>query len=146
MFETVMWATDGSAPADEALALARSLAEESGGRLIAAHCIEMTLPGKGGGSLTVHANEDDLSAKVRTQVLDLTDAGITTSLRTVRVPVGEGARALAELAREEGADVIVTGSRGHTMLGGLATSLTQRLLHVAPCPVLVVPVTVTAER
>lgn len=146
MFETVMWATDGSEAADAALATARSLTDAGGGRLVVAHCVEMTLPGKGGGSLTVHANEDELTAKVTAQVSELTDAGVAATLRTARVRVGDGARALAEIAREEGADVIVTGTRPHTALGALATSLTQRLLHVAPCPVLVVPVAVAAER
>ena len=146
MFETVMWATDGSEAADAALATARSLAGTGGGRLVVAHCVEMTLPGKGGGSLTVHANEDELTAKVEAQVAELTDAGVAAALRTARVRVGDGARALADIAREEGVDVIVTGSRRHTALGGLATSLTQRLLHVAPCPVLVVPAAVAAQR
>ena len=146
MFETVIWATDGSEAADAALPTARSLADAGSGRLVVAHCVEMTMPGKGGGSLTLHANEDELTAKVEAQVSELTDAGLTASLRVVRVPVGEGARALAAIARDEGADVIVTGTRPHTALGGLATSLTQRLLHVAPCPVLVVPAAVAANR
>jgi len=34
----------------------------------------------------------------------------------------------------------VTGTRGHTALAGVIVgSVAQRLLHVAPCPVLVVP-------
>ena len=38
------------------------------------------------------------------------------------------------------ADLIVTGSRGHTAIAGIVLgSVAQRLLHLADCPVLVVP-------
>ena len=34
----------------------------------------------------------------------------------------------------------MTGTRGHTVLTGMVIgSVAQRMLHVAPCPVLVVP-------
>jgi nucleotide-binding universal stress UspA family protein len=37
-------------------------------------------------------------------------------------------------------DAIVVGTRGHTPIAGLLVgSVTQRLLHIAPCPVIVVP-------
>jgi nucleotide-binding universal stress UspA family protein len=50
------------------------------------------------------------------------------------------AHAIAEVAREERSDLVVMGTRGHTALAGvLLGSVTQRLLHIAPCPVLVVP-------
>ena len=53
---------------------------------------------------------------------------------------GGPAPLIADAAAREGADVIVTGTRGHTALAGVIVgSVAQRLLHVAPCPVLVIP-------
>lgn len=49
---------------------------------------------------------------------------------------------IAERARELGADAIVVGTRGHGPVAGLLLgSVTQRLLHIAECPVLAVPPT-----
>jgi nucleotide-binding universal stress UspA family protein len=57
-----------------------------------------------------------------------------------RVVVGYAAEGLADLADEEGAEMIVVGSRGRgafkaAFLGSVSTSL----IGVARCPVLVVP-------
>lgn len=140
MFKKVMWATDGSDAADQALAFARALAAEGGREMLVAHCEELTMPGKGGGSFPVHANEDELQAKIERQVAELSGNGIAATLQLTRARVGGAAHALADAARESGAEVIVVGTRGHTALAGLLLgSVTQRLLHIAPCPVLAVP-------
>ena len=53
---------------------------------------------------------------------------------------------LADHARAGDADVIVVGTRGRTTLAGLLLgSVTQRLMHVSPCPVLAVPSRVASE-
>jgi nucleotide-binding universal stress UspA family protein len=140
MFKKIVWATDGSGSADKALAVAKMLATESGGELVAVHCEELTLPGKGGGSLPVAANEDDLKAKIERQVSDLSADGITATLETTRAKVGGAAHAIANAASVHESDAIVVGTRGHTPIAGLLVgSVTQRLLHIAPCPLIAVP-------
>lgn len=141
MFKKVVWATDGSEVADEALPLARALAAEGGGQLVVVHCVELTIPGKSAGRYPIHADEEDLKAKIVRQVAELETEGVPTSLETTRASVGKAAQAIAEVARKHGGEVIVVGTHGHTALGGfLLGSVTQRLLHVGPCPVLAVPV------
>jgi nucleotide-binding universal stress UspA family protein len=138
MFKTILWATDGSANADRALPYARELAETSGAKLVVAHCREL-LTGRAGG-LPVNADEPDLIGKIRSQVAELHAAGIDAHDQIVTT-TGLGApTVIAGIAKDVDADLIVVGTRGHSALVGLLVgSVTQRLLHIAPCPVLAVP-------
>jgi nucleotide-binding universal stress UspA family protein len=52
---------------------------------------------------------------------------------------GKPAEVLARMARDRGAELIVVGSRGLGALRAAIGSVTLRLLHLAPCPVMVVP-------
>lgn len=140
MFKKVLWATDGSETADEAMPLAKTLAAETGGELLAVHCEELTVPAKSAGRYPRYANEDELKEKIQRQVAELNGDGVPTNLQVELASVGGAAHAIADAARDQGSEVIVVGTRGHTPLGGLLLgSVTQRLLHIAPCPVLAVP-------
>ncbi len=140
MFNKIICATDGSQDSDQAVAFAKQLAAEVGGEVTVVHCEELTLPGKGGGRFPVFANEDELQAKIEGQVADLSRDGVPATLQLSRTSVGGAAQVIADAAREEHADAIVVGTRGHSALGGLLVgSVTQRLLHLAPCPVVAVP-------
>jgi nucleotide-binding universal stress UspA family protein len=140
MYKKVLWATDGSDAADRALAHAKALAADAGGSVTVVYCEEFTLPGKGGGSLPIHANEDEIQAKIERQVAELSTNGTPATLERATSKVGGAAHAIAEIAGREHVDVIVVGTRGRTALAGLLIgSVTQRLLHIGPCPVLAVP-------
>ena len=140
MFNTIIWATDGSAAADLALPYAKALASTDGGRIVAVHCNEL-LVGRAGGAPAL-ADEDDLEAKIRAQVADAQRDGVDVSFRLATAPAPHAAHAIADIAREIDADAIVVGTRGHgTIAGLLLGSVTHRLLHIAPCPVVAVPAT-----
>lgn len=138
MFRTIVWATDGSEAADRALPFAKALADGKGRTLLVAH-VEELLVGRAGG-YPVLGDEDELQAKIRRQVDGLREEGYHASLKLVTGVVSHAAHVIADVAREAGADVIVVGTRGHAPVAGLLLgSVTQRLLHIAPCPVLAVP-------
>jgi nucleotide-binding universal stress UspA family protein len=141
MFNKIAWATDGSESADRALEFAKSLAAQEGSSLVAIHSVEL-LAGPGSrGAFTADAEESDHRAKIARQVEELVQGGVKASLRVVEGGLtGTAAHTIAEAAKNEGADLIVIGSRGHTVFAGLLLGgVTQRILHIAPCPVLVVP-------
>jgi nucleotide-binding universal stress UspA family protein len=138
MFKKIIWATDGSANADAALPVVRALAETDDARIFAVHCTELFVAGRASG-YPVAADEDELQDKIRSQVEELRGAGMDVKLVLVQGQASETARLVANAARKLDADVIVTGTRGHGVLtGAIAGSVTQRLLHAAPCPVLAV--------
>jgi nucleotide-binding universal stress UspA family protein len=137
MFDVIVWATDGSANADLALDYVKKLAEGGQSRVVAVHVTEFIV-GRGAGP--VHLDENELQQKIRGQVNDLQQAGIDASLQAYPAVAGNAAHIMADSAKEAGADLIVVGTRGQGPLKGLLLgSVTQRLLHLAPCPVLVVP-------
>ena len=139
MFKTIVLALDGSEESRQALPLATELARQDGARIVVAH-VEQDVVGKGGGPIP--ATEDEIQAEIRKQAEELSADGIETSVEMRDVMLGGPAHAIAEIADGANADLIVVGTRGHSALAGLFLgSVTQRLLHIARCPVLVAPPT-----
>ena len=136
MYKTVIWATDGSDGSEAALREALRLTAP-GGRLVAVHC-DQRLTGRAAGS-PVLADEDDVRVSIRRRVKSLNADGVPVTL-VVRQSHHEPADVVAAVAGEFEADVIVCGTHGYgTFTGALARSFSHRLLHVARCPVVVVP-------
>lgn len=137
MFKMVVLALDGSENSQRAVPFAVELAKHDGAKLVIAHIEERTL-GKGGGD--VHVDEDQIQADIKKLAEELQGQGIETSVEMKDVMAGTPAHAIGEIAAGAGADLIVVGTRGHSSVAGLLLgSVTQRLLHVAACPVLAVP-------
>ena len=137
MFKTIVLALDGSEGAKKAIPVATELARAGDGRILIAHVEERTV-GKGGGP--IHANEKEIRQQLDELAGQLSDEGIQTEVRAADVVVGGPAHVIMSMADEAGADLIVTGTRGHTAVSGLLVgSVTHRLLHISDRPVLVVP-------
>ena len=138
MFKVIIWASDGSGHADRALEYAQRLAEESSAKLVATHVREVTLGRRAG--YPVQANEEEVEQKIQDQASASKESGIDAEYEQSGATAGGAAHAIADLAADRKADLIVVGTRGQGPLKGLLLgSVTQRLLHIATCPVLAVP-------
>ena len=139
MFKTIVLALDGSDESRQAIPLATELARQNGARIVVAH-VQEDVVGKSGGPIV--ATEDEIQAEIRKQAEDLSADGIETSVEMREIMLGGPAHAIVEIADGANADLILVGTRGHSPLAGLLLgSVTQRLLHIARCPVLVAPPT-----
>jgi nucleotide-binding universal stress UspA family protein len=147
MFDTIVWATDGSELANGALGHVIELAKTHRSKIVAVHANEL-LTGRYGGA-PLFADEPDVREKVAHQVEELRDAGIDAQLE-IRTGSHDVATLISRAAEDVDADLIVVGTHGH---GGLAAALmgsvARALCHTARRPVLVVPparVIATADR
>jgi nucleotide-binding universal stress UspA family protein len=128
MYRTIVLALDGSEGADRAIPAATALSASDDARVIVAHA-------------QTHALETAIDARLAQQIHELRNAGIDAEVVTAKsVIVGREADAIAQIAHDCEADVIVIAGRGRSpFVGAVLGSVTQRLLHVADCPVLVIP-------
>jgi nucleotide-binding universal stress UspA family protein len=137
MSKIVVMGLDGSQDSMRAIPYAVEQAGD-GGKIVVVHVREL-LVGRAGGMPLV-ANEDEIEAGVRRRVDDLKSGGVATELKVISAVAGGPAHVIADVAREQNADVIVVGTRGHRQIASLIIgSVTHKLLHMTPCPVLAVP-------
>jgi nucleotide-binding universal stress UspA family protein len=138
VFKSIVVATDGSEHSDRALALATEIAETYSARITVVHVVQLV--GGKGGIYPAAADEDEIKAKIEGQVANLKGRGLAADLVVQSTRLSGPAREVADDARELGADLIVVGSHAHSAAVELLLgSVPLRILHAAPCPVLVVP-------
>jgi nucleotide-binding universal stress UspA family protein len=129
MYRTIVLALDGSEGSERAVPVAEEYARRDGARIVVAHA-------------RTHALETAIEAALHNRVDALSQSGIECSL-DVRESLEEDdakAAAIAAVAHDAEADLIVIASRGRgPFAGALLGSTTQRLLPIAVCPVVVVP-------
>jgi nucleotide-binding universal stress UspA family protein len=140
MFKKIVLALDGSPPSDRAFALVQGLIGLTKATVTVVHVREMMIAPAVGG-VPRRIDEEGLEAKLQGQVDQLNAAGAEAELRVIVTTYASGpAHDIASVAEEVGADLIAVGTRGQGLISGLLLgSVTQRLLQIAPCPILAAP-------
>ena len=139
MFQTILIGYDEPERGGEAIALAETLRDPHTGTLLLTS-VYAPAPLPLGGFV---APQDIEEMREQTEELLLVARDALSGRDRVKIraiPSDSPARVLSEVAEAEQADLIVIGSSRRSKLGRLLPGTTaERLLHDAPCPVVVAP-------
>jgi nucleotide-binding universal stress UspA family protein len=140
----ILVATDFSEPSDAALAYGRELARSFGAQVVVLNVVQDTLARAVGGDGFVFADPElqtNVEAAAQKQVDELISDEDRTVLRAhgATVTSNAPAAAIVEYAKSQDINLIVMGTHGrgamaHLLLGSVA----ERVVRLAPCPVLTV--------
>lgn len=138
MFKEIVVAIDGSDHSHKALDYAKGLAEQSGATLRLVHAFPHTsdLLGYDDYELLVARRESVGQAILDQARQQLGEVSILVKEELLEEPAAE---AILNVAQIRQADLIVMGTRGRSSLEGLLLgSVSQKVIHHADCPVMVV--------
>ena len=144
MFSTIVVGTDGSEPANTAVAVAVELARNFGAVVHLVHVVKASPSGipvtQVGSSIVVRGD-----AEMTREVQDAAHATLVKAAAPangtkveMHVACGSPAEVLTELAGKVDADLIVVGSKGMQGSHRLIGSIPNLVAHGAPCSVLIV--------
>lgn len=137
MFEKIVVGVDGSEPNRHVLEAAAKLSASNGAPLLLVHVEEM-IPGR---TAPHHESPESAAdilhlAEATAKELGANVGGLIEATAGLKGAAG----ALDEAAVDNKADLIIVGTRGRgPWTGSVLGSVSQRLLHNPPCPVLVIP-------
>ncbi|HET9070460.1 MAG TPA: universal stress protein [Acidimicrobiales bacterium] len=138
MSDTVVVAVDGSAHTDKVLDAAAAYARQTELPVVVVHVRELEGVGKAG---AVWREEREETAEIAARAVEHVKAqGAVADAVTASAGIGHVARAIADIARDRQARIVVVGTRGHGQIAGLLLGSTAtKLLHLMDRPILVVP-------
>jgi nucleotide-binding universal stress UspA family protein len=139
----ILAATDGSDGADRAVELEAALAHSLDGSLL---ILTVTDDLSGSAIDALARSERDLGEAIDLLVNQILNHARACAARAGATRIetlsgwGDPTRSIIDFARQHHADAIVVGRRGRGQLSGLLLgSVSQKLVTLAPCPVIVVP-------
>jgi nucleotide-binding universal stress UspA family protein len=136
--KTIMFATDGSEQADEALGVAIEIAKDAGARLEVLSVRPPRAVGRGGGGPALLEVEEQGGTQhiAEAAVTSATAAGVSATAHTAH---GDVVDCICDATRTLDADLLVVGSRGHGVVAGaLLGSVSHALIKRSQIPVTIV--------
>lgn len=139
----IMVATDGSSGADRAVDLAAELAKAAAGDLLIATVADSQLTEEARQLARAEGSLGDALEALTAQTLKAAEARARqfgVARIELRTGWGDVAQSLIDIAAGSSVEMIVLGRRGRGQLAGLLLgSVSQKLVSLAPCAVVVVP-------
>jgi nucleotide-binding universal stress UspA family protein len=139
----IMVATDGSSGADRAIDVAAKLAKALSADLLIALVADRLLGEDARRLAPVEGTVGDVLEGLTLQTLKAAEVRarhLGVSRIELRTGGGDIAQSLIDIATGSSVEMIVMGRRGRGQLAGLLLgSVSQKLVSLAPCPVVVVP-------
>lgn len=140
---SIMVATDGSSGADRAVDVAAEVAKALSTNLLIVTVADSLALEQAQQMVRAEGNTGDVLEEMTTQTLKTAEARARdrgASQIELRVGWGDVTRSLMDLAKGGSVEMIVVGRRGRGQLAGLLLgSVSQKLVSLAPCAVVVVP-------